>query len=442
MEFNGKYQKQFTFIANNYEFRFNIVASQYEFREIEYVGRNKKTRINTPWKKYDDRVKNRILLDLMQNDCDIPQDKYNIFVESEEISPDYDPFAEYFENLEPWDEKTDYVEQIANTIKTNDNEHFKSTLMRFLVGTLDCLLEEDNVNDVCLVFQSGQGIGKSRWMRSLLPKKFQKEYLYEGEVDTKNKDHTIYLSQYWFMHLDELEAVQANKIGALKSYITRQRISERKAYGRYKARYIRRASFLGSVNDDKFLSDITGNRRWLIFRTLAINYEHNVNIDGLWAQIFHLWKNGFKHWFDIDEIKIINKINEQYRQMSFEEEMLVLYYEFHNDESRGEFMSAAEVLQSFNTLMPTIANKMTSRGIGKALTKYSKLNKVKTGITKYFVLYKGVTEGKDTDFQDRDSLNIEDLKSGEFAEKRKIEQTDIKTVEKSNDWEDDDDMPF
>lgn len=442
MEFSGKYQKQFTFIANNYEFRFNIVASQYEFREIEYAGRNKKTRINTPWKKYDDRVKNRILLNLMQNDCDIPQDKYNIFVESEEVSPDYDPFSEYFEHLEPWDEKTDYVEQIASTIKTNDNEHFKSTLMRFLVGTLDCLLEEDNVNDVCLVFQSGQGIGKSRWMRSLLPKKFQKEYLYEGEVDTKNKDHTIYLSQYWFMHLDELEAVQANKIGALKSYITRQRISERKAYGRYKARYIRRASFLGSVNDDKFLSDITGNRRWLIFRTLSINYEHTVNIDGLWAQIFHLWKNGFKHWFDIDEIKIINKINEQYRQMSFEEEMLVLYYEFYKDESKGEFMSAAEVLQSFNTLMPTIANKMTSRGIGKALTKYSKLSKVKSGITKYFVLYKGVTEGKDTDFEDRDSLNIEDLKSEEFAEKRQIEATDIKTVEKSNDWEDDDDMPF
>ena len=442
MEFNGKYQKQFTYIANNYQFRFNIVASQYEFREIEYTGRNKKTRVNTPWKKYDDRVKNRILLDLMQNDCDIPQDKYNIFVESEEISPDYDPFAEYFENLEPWDEKTDYVEQISSTIKTNDNEHFKSTLMRFLVGTLDCLLEEDNVNDVCLVFQSGQGIGKSRWMRSLLPKKFQKEYLYEGEVDTKNKDHTIYLSQYWFMHLDELEAVQANKIGALKSYITRQRISERKAYGRYKARYIRRASFLGSVNDDKFLSDITGNRRWLIFRTLSINYEHSVNIDGLWAQIFHLWKNGFKHWFDIDEIKIINKINEQFRQMSFEEEMLVLYYEFNSEEHSGDFMSSAEVLQSFNATIPSIANKMTSKGIGKALSKYSKHKKVKNGITKYFVLYKGLTEGRDTSFEDKDSLSVEDLKNEEFAEKRNTEEKTIKTVEKSTNWEDDDDMPF
>ena len=228
-DFTGKYHKQFNFITANYQFRFNVVTSLYEYRTIEFTGRNKKTRINTSWRKYDDRVKNQILLRLMETDLDISQDKFNIFVESEKISPDYNPFYEYFENLEPWDEKTDFIQQISETVRTGDNEHFKSTLQRFFVGTIDCLLEEDAVNDVCLVFQSGQGIGKTRWMRSLLPKKFQAEYLYEGNIDTKNKDHTMYLSQYWFIHLDELETLRSNDISAIKSYITRQRISVRKA---------------------------------------------------------------------------------------------------------------------------------------------------------------------------------------------------------------------
>ena len=142
-------------------------------------------------------------------------------------------------------------------------------------------------------------------MRSLLPKQFQREYLYEGNIDTKNKDHTQYLSQYWFIHLDELETLKSNDISAIKSYITRQRISLRKAYGRYKSNMVRRASFLGSVNEDKFLSDITGNRRWLVFKTSEIDYEHKVDVDQLWAQVYEIWKKGFKHWFDVDEIRDI-----------------------------------------------------------------------------------------------------------------------------------------
>src|SRR5690606_1201827 len=157
----------------------------------------------------------------------------------------------------------------------------------------------DEVNDVCLVFQSStQGVGKTRWMRKLLPEKFRSLYLYEGVVDTKNKDHTIYLSQYWFMHLDELETLKGANIGAIKSFITRQRISERKAFARYTTTFQRRASFLGSVNDDKFLTDITGNRRWLVFKVKDIDYEHLVDINGVWAQAYYYYKQGFKYWFD------------------------------------------------------------------------------------------------------------------------------------------------
>ena len=202
-DFNGKYSKQFNYIVSHYEFRFNVVTSYYEYRRIEFVGKKKKTRLNSPWQKYDDRVRNLILLELMEADLDISKDKFDTFIESELVSKDYNPFSNYFENLEPWDEKTDYIEQLAATVNTFDKEHFKNTLQRFFVGTLECLLDEDAVNDVCLVFQSGQGIGKTRWMRSLLPKKFQSEYLYEGNIDTRNKDHTMYLSQYWFIHLDE-----------------------------------------------------------------------------------------------------------------------------------------------------------------------------------------------------------------------------------------------
>ena len=193
-DFNGKYHKQFNYIVSNYEFRFNVVTSNYEFRKL-HKGKGK-----GDWKKYDDRTKNKILIEMFDKDLDISQDKFNIFVESETVSRDYNPFEDYFERLKRWDGKTDYLKQICETVTTENAERFEAVMKKFFVGVLDCLLEIDAVNDVCLVFQSGQGLGKTRWMRKLLPEQFQSEYLYEGNIDTRNKDHIQYLSQYWFIH--------------------------------------------------------------------------------------------------------------------------------------------------------------------------------------------------------------------------------------------------
>lgn len=387
-DFQGKYSKQFNFIASNYEFRFNIVTSFYEYRKF-VKGKPSKT---SPWLKYDDRTRNRIILEMFERDLDISQDKFNLFIESELMSKDYNPFLEYFEKLKPWDKKTDHLKELAATVKTDNQKRFYETLKKFFVGSLDCLLEDDAVNDVCLVFQSGQGVGKTRWMRALLPKTLQSEYLYEGNIDTKNKDHTMYLSQYWFIHLDELETLKSNDISAIKSYITRQRISVRKAFGRYKTNFIRRASFLGSVNDDKFLTDITGNRRWLVFTVKEINYEHRVDIDGLWAQLYSYWQDGFKHWFDIEEIKEINKINEEYRSMSLEEEQLLQLFEFPNKDEVGDWMSATDVMLEISKFRPSLSNKMNKIQIGKSLCKYIKDKKSSNGISKYFVKFTGIDE--------------------------------------------------
>lgn len=440
-DFNGKYKKQFNYIVSHYQFRFNVVTSFYEYRTLDYA-KGRKTATKTPWKKYDDRVKNQILIKLMEMDLDIPSDKFNIFIESELVSKDYNPFFEYFENLEPWDGKTDYIGQLSETVQTFNQEHFKNTLKRFFVGTLDCLLEEDAVNDVCLVFQSGQGLGKTRWMRSLLPKKFQSEYLYEGNIDTKNKDHTMYLSQYWFIHLDELETLKSNDISAIKSYITRQRISVRKAYGRYKTNFIRRASFLGSVNDDKFLTDITGNRRWLVFKIKSINYEHSINVDGLWAQVYHLWKEGFVHWFNIDEIKVINQINEQFRSMSLEEEMLLQSYCFPDLDSKlGEFVTSADVLVKLTSDRPTLGNKLTARNMGRSLAKYSKAKKVKNGITKYYVSYNGLDVAIDTDLEEKEEDTTK-LNTENFHQKTNNQIQNSSEIILSNVEDDDNEVPF
>ena len=384
MKWNGKHSNAFNYIASRYVFRFNVITNLYEFSV------KKKNKKKLKWIKYDDRWKNSILLELLQEHIDqTPTEKINIFIESKDFSPDYNPFEEYFEELPKWDGKTDYIKKLARTIGTDNPKHFKKILKKFLVGTLDCLLREEGLNDVCLVFQAKQGLGKTRWMRELLPKQFRSEYLYEGNIDTRNKDHNIYLSQYWFIHLDELEALKGNDIVAIKSYITREMINERKAYGRYTTKFIRRASFLGSVNADKFLTDTTGNRRWLVFKTNEIDYQHGINPDDLWAQVYAIYKKGFRHWFDAEEIIALNKENEIFRETSLEEEMILRFFTFEGKKGKGQMLSSSEIVQHIIYNVSSFNNKLQNMRMGKALSKHTIYKKMEGGIQKYYVNYLG-----------------------------------------------------
>lgn len=384
--YTGKNSSAFNHVAAKYVFRFNVVTNFYEYAKKKKVLK---------WKKYDDRVRNKIMFNLIEEFKDCPSDRLNLFIEQEKFSPDYNPFEEFFDTLPKWDKKTDYIGKFAKTVKTDDPDDFRKTFERFLVGTLDCLLRTDSVNDVCLVFQSKQGLGKSRWMRSLLPKQFQREYLYEGNIDTKNKDHNIYLSQYWFIHLDELETLRSNEIGSIKSYITRQRITERKAYGRYSTVFVRRASFLGSVNEDKFLSDITGNRRWLVFPVKGIEYQHGLDPDLLWGQAYHLWKKGYRHWFNTEEVKELNEKNERFRTVSLEEELILRYFVFNEKKGKGELLSTSEVVQKLIANVPELNSKLSSIRTGKSLTKHSKHKKMRGGLQMYYCDYLGVEKPLD-----------------------------------------------
>ena len=85
----------------------------------------------------------------------------------------------------------------------------------------------------------------------------------------------------------------------------------RKAYGHNNENMPRRASFAGSVNTAQFLNDTTGSRRFLCFEVEHIEYTHDIDINKVYAQALQLKEDGFRHWFNQEEIKEINANNEQ-----------------------------------------------------------------------------------------------------------------------------------
>jgi predicted P-loop ATPase len=83
----------------------------------------------------------------------------------------------------------------------------------------------------------------------------------------------------------------------------------RKAYGHNNETMPRRASFAGSVNTAQFLNDSTGSRRFLCFEVEEIQYQHDVDINMIYAQALHLFNEGFRYWFDFPSSQERDKSN-------------------------------------------------------------------------------------------------------------------------------------
>jgi predicted P-loop ATPase len=245
-----------------------------------------------------------------------------------------------------------------------------------------CVLDDKIINHTVIVFSGKQGLGKTTWVEKLVPKQL-KEYLFSGTINPNNKDTLVQLAECMLINLDELENLNRSEIGSLKEIITKTQIRMRKAYGHNNETMPRRASFAGSVNTAQFLNDSTGSRRFLCFELEGIQYQHEVNIDDVFSQALYLFKSGFRHWFDQEEIKNITENNEQYQLRSPEEELLLTWFEPCEKEKANAFLNASQIATKLAEKAKININDGTINKLGKALKKHNFLRLKKNGIFVY-----------------------------------------------------------
>ena len=70
----------------------------------------------------------------------------------------------------------------------------------------------------------------------------------------------------------------------------------RPPFGRYTVHRPHIASFCGTGNNEKFLNDPTGTRRWLAFKVENIESPRTLpfEYDGIYSQAYYLYRNGNK----------------------------------------------------------------------------------------------------------------------------------------------------
>ncbi|UPK68309.1 VapE domain-containing protein [Chitinophaga filiformis] len=356
------------YLGNNYDFRINQVLGRLEFKKKEEV----------PFSLLDDLKFNSIIRELMKRKIRISKDALKSIIYSD-FAPVYNPFTSYFNNLPVWDGRTDYIKQLAETVKTNNDVKWQEWFKKWIVAVVACATDDKQVNHTAIVFAGKQGIGKTSWMYKLVPDPL-KRYFYSGIPNLNNKDTKIRMAECFLINLDEMDNLTSSNTEKLKEIITAPEIKVRRAYAHFDESMPRRASFMGSVNNKQFLNDTTGNRRFLCFDVSEIQFNHSINMDMVYAQAKHLLNSGFPHFFNAEEIEEVAESNEQFQAISYIEELILkwLVPVKIEEETPQHKWTATEIAQFLSGKSNLQVNDSLTQKIGKYMKKYE-FPRIKSG---------------------------------------------------------------
>lgn len=279
-----------------------------------------------------------------------------------------------------WD-GVDRVTQIFDMLKISEEQELSRVLIVKWFKQTYCLLHNPYKKpfsaDFCLVFLGRQGVGKTRLFEKLA---IDSDYFGEGQsINTDNKDSVIQATSCWICELGEIGSTMKRDLDKLKAFITSTYDEYRPPYARADERHPRHTSFCGTVNNEQFLLDETGSRRWGVIKLsedLKIDFDQIKNFDSvqLWAQVKELVEkdieNGktYANCFRLteDEIKQINERNEEFtKPPAAFEEIKDIIADLENDVTVGHrFISATQFKENHSSL-----SRFTPVQIGKALQK-------------------------------------------------------------------------
>ena len=327
--------------------RHNVVTRKEEIRVDTNEDENEDE--NEKWDEFTDKQANslhcRFCLDtgLRLHESDL------YVVIGSDFYPDYNPFADYLQRLSPWDGVTDHIELLASRVRVagDAQELHNRCLRKWLVAMLATWLHDDVVNHEILTYIGRQGIYKSSFMRELLPPELRRYFSTRNFALRMDKDARIELSEAGLVCLEELDHMKTAEVNQLKAIVTETHINERASYGRYKERRAHIASFCGTGNNPRFLSDPTGNRRWLPFmvENIVSPYAYPFDYTGIYSQAYALLKSGFVYWFTEEENAELEQHNHHFEEPSMEEELILTYLAKPYGDYKGEFLTATRIVE-------------------------------------------------------------------------------------------------
>ena len=252
------------------------------------------------------------------------------------------PVRDYLESLR-WDAQFRTPTWLTRYCCVADTPYAREVGRRWLISAVARVMRPGCQVDCMLVFESKeQGRGKSRALRALVP---DSRWHSETGVTIGDKDSYQSLHGIWIYVFDELGSTRKSDVAKVKNFITATKDHYRPSYARLARDFARQTVFAGTIDEEEYLTDRAGNRRYW-----PVRIEGDVDVlaivrdrDQIWAEAFAAYQSGAPWHVDTPELRAMCEEAQRARVHSDPWEPIVATWLARNANLDG--VTVTEVLQ-------------------------------------------------------------------------------------------------
>lgn len=335
---------------NYYHLFGNRLNIQFRWNELEGTAFYVNGKGGEP-KYVDDNKLSHVSIEARSHGLIASKDVINDYINRAALNNSYHPVREAIEERLRRAPVDGYINTLCSTLEydlddslTKDAAQqrvadYHMLIKKWIVGAVAKLYHPGTSNAV-LVLKGGQGVGKTRWFAALT--NWGNDATGEGPIDFTDKDrYLIHLAKF-IWRLDELDYVTSKTDASkLKQYVDQAKITVRPSYARKPRTGYSICSFCGTVNEEIFLNDYTGNRRYWLVPICDVNPDHGLDTLGVFAEAKKLLDEGYRPWLSDEELERINAYNEEYEISDQVDDIVASIV------GGDDFMAATEIFKAF-----------------------------------------------------------------------------------------------
>ena len=196
---------------------------------------------------------------------------------------------------EQWDGKArlrGWLVTYLNADTSECPEYVAEVGYRFLISAVARAMQPGCKADNMLVLCGAQGAGKSQTARALAEAIYPDSFKENIPVVGERNETARALKGGWLIELAELSAIKGRDAQSVKAFISTQVDEARDPYERRFTSRPRQCVFIGTTNEDEWLTDDTGGRR---FWPIKVG---KINIDSLRDDARQLWGEAVTAYLD------------------------------------------------------------------------------------------------------------------------------------------------